>query len=270
MGIDAQDWTGTANTAQPQRQLGTFQAPPNAVTTKTYAVDLGTHSIGILLDGIVNVTSVQVSGHVTGVVYVSNLVSSTGFGTLYFVPVLSSWDTSIDISVTMGLGAQTRTLWVSEILDPEIVGVFQQQPVDTAVVSTGGAAIITDANGTSISLGVSEHFANAAPWQAAASTVEVAVALALGAASTVITAVGGQRAYMHSVSIAFDATSAGNDLQIRDGVGGTSRGRISASSVSPPSQDWKGRPMTTGNAVEIFANGAAMTPRGTIAYTQAA
>ena len=138
---DLRDWTSAAGA--PQRGLATFSAPPNATTPQTVTISRGTHSVAVLLNSLTNVNVISVTGVTTGVVYAANLINLTAFGTLFFVPVLSDFDNQITVAVTMGIGAQTATVRVAEILDPEIVAIFQS---NTLVVQGTGisASVNTD------------------------------------------------------------------------------------------------------------------------------
>jgi hypothetical protein len=225
-------------------------------TTKTYSVPAGAVSIGMSTDFDATGTSTQ-----------------NRFNAPTFAEIAGQPSGAVYVDLTSSLVSPSVT-WV--LLDPNDRVVTVQytivaNPLNCFIdVFTSPLALAGQQEDLQGNLLVSLANAFPAPWQAADHTVEVADALANGGTVTKIAGVPGFRIFVHTITLGFDAASAGNDLQILEGgATGTSRGRISAATVAPPAQDWKGRTFAAGNGLTLKANGAALTPRGTIAYTVA-
>lgn len=225
---DSPDWTRT--TSQPSRPLATFTAPPNATTTRTVTLQPGCFCIGILLNSLSNVTAVTVTGNVTGIAYSVNVTAGTGFGTLYFVPVLSAYDTSVVVGVQMGLGGQTATVYVAEILSPEIVAIYQSGLLSVDVSSSFSRVVgkveITDGTGTpivDIATGgsgahrLAVYQPDPLPWQAPRAFAD----LGRNAAGTVnmVAQSGTQHIYVFGWSLSMDGAQGGTLAFLQDQSG---------------------------------------------------
>lgn len=276
---DQPDWTTAA--AAPQKQLGTFNAPPNATTSRNFAIDPGTHCVGILLNSLTNVNQLQVTGVTTGIVYANNLIGTTGFGTLYFVPVLSIWDTSVNVAVTMGIGAQTATLFVAEILDPEIVAIYQSAALQVQATVLGQPLSIRLQDWTGVGLGPSIIVDSAgfhdvavqqpvpALWQAATGAANIGSlgVLNAGATQVIVAGVAGQVLRLFGVSLGPDA-GVGTTVAVED-TAGNQLAEVSMNSGLPNFHWMAGVPLVSGRGVQIHNIGpVAATPRGSISFSQ--
>lgn len=290
---DSPDWS-TSVTA-PQKQLGTFQAPPNGTTARTFNIDSGVHSIGILLNSFANVNGVTVTGGVTGIAYAVNLSQSAAFGTLLFVPVLSIWDTSVTVGVIMGVGAQTATVFVAQILDPELVAVFQTAPlqVQATILNQPITADVTDRAGRLLgivnikdsvagqiladnsNLRATLAFANPAPWQAATSMNSINASLSNAQNSVIVAAVANQTVYLHWLFLRCSITPAqGLQVALQD----TNNNEMARSVFQSTTQDivWNGgmggnKQPAFGAGVRIAnitGGGGAVAFGGYVAYSQ--
>ena len=274
---DLRDWTSAAGA--PQRGLATFTAPPNATTPNTVTISRGTHSIAVVLNSLTNVNSISVTGVQTGVVYAANLINLTAFGTLFFVPVLSDFDNQITVAVTMGIGAQTATVRVAEILDPEIVAIFQSNtlvvqgtgisasvntdPIDRAGrllgitdVSDRAARLLGQADVTDRNTRILGNLGTVPPpWQSPRDWRSVSTAV--NGAVTLVAAVAGQNIWVFGWDFEMDGSTNGVLAHLQDVTVGRPIGSLScngaAVAIASHSGFAGGLPIGVGNGLNLNA-----------------
>ena len=275
-GIYPMDSTRQASAYQQTEVIGTLEAPTpgGSVGPESFTLPKGTQAIGYAFysggpSGFDTPQEIEMIGNTTNWVY----FLTTQGGNVGSPParLLDPSDTSINVTLVANASHPSQIDVIAFLVSPAVL--IAQGPgdfVSAELVAFSGGAIDTElelATNRLLAATLSQSFAP--PWLGEPQSVEVASALANGGTVTPIAGVAGKTIYVLMIALGFDAASAGNDLQILDGgAAGTSRGRISAASVNPPAQFWQGRHMSSGNGLTLKANGAALTPRGTITYRQ--
>jgi hypothetical protein len=230
----------------------------------------GTHAIALQFGTQANVSSIQVTGDVSGSSSILSFVAlGGGLPQPFFVPVISAVDTSV--TVRANLSAGDSTVNVSAIFDPEVIAVLQEQPIAAYIFDQGaGTAINTQSplSGAGSLLGVSEQNAKPAPWQAPASSVAFSSALASGASSTIVAAVGGQKVYLHHWENLFSAVAAAS-YQLQDTTPVVTFAFWNGAALGPFEGDGKGIATATGLGLRLFnGGGVSITGVGSVHYTQ--
>lgn len=280
-GIEASPHPGVAAVVSQQQSVqASVIAPAGGTNRVDVPIPVGTLTIGFAVRSEAipgepghfydTPQAVGIFGDQTDIEYFSTTVlgAATAVEAVPFDPS----DTTVQVILTAAAGEQSK---IDVLAWPIALSVAVRQnagdsPISVLVFdpSTDQAVTIdTGLDGTEAMLGVSQFLANPAPWQAAKSSVRIQSALAANGTVTPVAAVAGQTIYVHSISVVFDAAVATNNLDVLDGAGGTAVGTISCSVQAPPAQDWKGRPLTKGNALQLKAS-AALAVRGTLTYTQ--
>ncbi len=246
-----------------------FTAAAGTTTKVTFSLSPSAHAVAILIGNAGGCAGVTVTGVTSGITYLSQTPSSAG--PIYFVPVVVSVDGQITVSVTTYNG-QTSQVWVAELDDPEAVAVesnsghyntLQYDPFGNLL----GVGDFTQQSGYS-SLSVTRQWSKPAPWEAPATSKNVAQTFTANTDYTLIAGVTGQTIYLHSVNLVWDATAQW-ELALYDGPssGGKVIGELSLFVNPPPPIDFRGRPLTAGNPLVARSNGT-VNGRGTITWSQ--
>ncbi|HJS94521.1 MAG TPA: hypothetical protein VJ741_09670 [Solirubrobacteraceae bacterium] len=267
--------SGSFPTFSNQIVLGTLSGPANTSQEEIFTVPVGTQSIGYLVrsdHGNDTPGSITITGQTSDNEYFAT-VAQSNIGGPQWAPFAAT-----DSAVLVQMDTNSANPSAIDVLaSPFVQTVDVTTDFETALTVTihdpqvvGRAASVINEGSRGNALAVTTELMQPLIWEpGGATSVEVANALVNGGTVTPIAGVAGESIYVFLIALGFDASSAGNDLQILEGgAGGTSRGRISAASVNPPAQWWGGRQFGAGNGLTLKANGAALTPRGVIVYKQ--
>jgi hypothetical protein len=256
-------------------------------------IPAGTHSIVLTsaLDNSGFLNSLQITGHVTGIVYLTAFSAGTIFGANQntFGFLCSAYDTSLDI--TWQINVAGKPIYISGDMDPTVVALDSSSVVTVAgsgatavdsfieADSSGGFTAgsqnwtTTGTSGFFNGLLITSFGSKAAPWQQAYSSLEFETLVNAGATATVIAAPGGTKViYLHSIWVWVLSRPANSKLVFRDSVGPTSIAHLPelAGNLGPWNLDLKGVPLTSpSSALQLNNPGAANSDFaiGTITYS---
>lgn len=121
---DQPDWTSVV--ARPQVQLAGSPWAYGATTqSKNFVLAADTSILGILLPGYLQVTTLTVTGHTSGTVYLTLNPSAVRFPDVFYTLIQSAVDMSVDITITAG---SSGTAYISSIPDPVAQAQIIQNP----------------------------------------------------------------------------------------------------------------------------------------------
>jgi hypothetical protein len=276
---DVQDWT-TA-TVQPQDPvtggnpwaIDTSVAGGSASKTFTLPLLAGIHVVGFGLGGpAVNAyQNISITGHQTG----CNYRTTTGIhdSQLLLTPILSVYDTQLDVIVGYTVGSGILDVWVASIKDAQALQVLAPETLPVVAFDADhGREAVFDLNGGVSSQGVSLLNAAPAPWQAANREPKAFnVGPGAGASSTVIAAPGaGLSIWLHAINQELPVGLASSFGEWQDGSGGSIDHLDLTAMKAPHSRHFAGGKLPTNTSL-VFKNTSAVGMgsglQGSVAYS---